>query len=188
MRYPERLLFANRWLFDPFITRFMTREAASAALVRTTVAPTQLQASSRDNVLPPEARATLNLRLHPRDSLDGTMQRLRDAIDDPKVKLQPHASATEPSAVSPTDSDEYRAIEQSVREIFPETIVAPGLFIALSDSRHFRALTNKIYRFSPLQVSQADLGRFHGTDERIAVHDYSNLVRYYRRLFEHTLR
>ena len=54
--------------------------------------------------------------------------------------------------------------------------------MAAADAHHYAALTDNIYRFSPVRVRPADLPRLHGTNERIAVANLAELVRFYHRL------
>jgi carboxypeptidase PM20D1 len=54
--------------------------------------------------------------------------------------------------------------------------------IAATDSRHFAPLSDHIYRFSPVRAKPEDLARFHGTNERIAVANLGELVRFYHQL------
>ena len=69
---------------------------------------------------------------------------------------------------SRTQSASYQLINRTVREVFPGTLVAPGLMIGATDSRHFEGVSDHIYRFSPVRAKPEDLPRFHGTNERIS--------------------
>ena len=64
----------------------------------------------------------------------------------------------------------------------PGTVVAPSLMIGGTDSRHFSAISDNIYRFSPVRARAEDLPRFHGTNERIATSNLAELVRFYHQL------
>jgi carboxypeptidase PM20D1 len=66
--------------------------------------------------------------------------------------------------------------------VFPDSIVAPGLMLAASDARHFDAIAEHSYRFMPIRFKPEDLARPHGTDERIAVAQLADMVRFYHRL------
>jgi len=92
--------------------------------------------------------------------------------------------ATEPSKVAPTDSASYRLIERTVRELFPGTIVAPGLMVGGTDSQHFANVSDHIYKFSPVRARPEDLPRFHGTNERISNANLAELIRFYHRLVQ----
>jgi carboxypeptidase PM20D1 len=73
-----------------------------------------------------------------------------------------------------------------VREVFPGTLVAPGLMIGATDSRHFQAVSDHIYRFSPVRAKPEDLSRFHGTNERMSVANYGELIRFYHQLLRNS--
>lgn len=58
--------------------------------------------------------------------------------------------------------------------------VAPGLFVAASDSKHFWGLAKQIYRFNPITLHASETGMFHGDDERIGVDNYAQCVAFFR--------
>ena len=59
-----------------------------------------------------------------------------------------------------------------------------GVMVAATDSRHYTEITDKIFRFSPVRANSEDLKRFHGTNERLPVEGYADMIRFYRRLME----
>jgi carboxypeptidase PM20D1 len=73
-------------------------------------------------------------------------------------------------------------MQRTLRAVFPGTLVAPALYIAGSDSHHFVDIADSIYRFSPVRVKPEDVSRLHGTNERIAVANLGELVRFYHQL------
>lgn len=50
------------------------------------------------------------------------------------------------------------------------------------DARHFEAVADDVYRFTPVRAGPADLQRFHGTDERLSVANLAEMIRFYHRL------
>ena len=54
----------------------------------------------------------------------------------------------------------------------------------LTDARYFQAISDHVYRFSPVRAHPQDLARFHGTNERISLDNLGELIRFYRRLLE----
>ncbi|MED5389149.1 MAG: M20/M25/M40 family metallo-hydrolase, partial [Pseudomonadota bacterium] len=56
--FAKRLVFANLWLFEPLIIRQLEGKPETNALLRTTMAPTLLEAGVKENVLPATANAT----------------------------------------------------------------------------------------------------------------------------------
>jgi len=122
----------------------------------------------------------------PGDSSASIIERLkgqiRRAIGHDRFELLALPDASEASRVSPTDAAPYRLINRTVREVFPGTVVAPGLMIGGTDSRHFEGISDHIFRFSPVRAKAEDLPRFHGTNERISVDNLAELIRFYHRL------
>ena len=86
------------------------------------------------------------------------------------------------SKVAPTDSTQYRLLNQTIREIFPDVLVAPGLMVAGTDSQHYGAISDHIFKFSPVRANSEDLKRFHGTNERLDIANYADAIRFYHRL------
>jgi carboxypeptidase PM20D1 len=102
----------------------------------------------------------------------------------PKEKYELFAlgDASEPSKVAPTSSTQYRLLQTTIREVFPTAMVAPGLMIGATDSRHLGEVSDHIFKFSPVIAKPVDLPRFHGTNERLGVGNYADAIRFYHRL------
>ena len=177
----QRVVLSNLWLFGPLVQRQLERGGSTNAMLRTTTALTTFNAGNKDNVIPGEATATVNFRLLPGDTIASVLQHVRSDAGD-RFELVTLPGAAEPSPVSPTASASYQTINRTVRSLFPDTIVAPGLMIGATDSRHFAAISDHVYRFSPVRAKPEDLARFHGTNERIATANLAELVRFYHQL------
>jgi carboxypeptidase PM20D1 len=188
MSFPMRLVFANRWLFGPLIERRLTRSPATDAMLRTTTAATMFEGSPKDNVLPRRARAVINVRILPGDSVAAVLAHVRDVVDDPAVQVKVLDLVTEPSPLAPTDSPTWGLLQRTVREIFPDIVVAPYLTLGATDARHYAPLTRNIYRFVPVRLTPQDLARVHGTDERVSVANYAEAVRFYAQLVQNAAR
>ena len=178
----NRVLFANLWLFRPLVERELSKSAGTDAMLRTTTALTIVSAGNKDNVLPGRADAAVNFRLLPGDTQDSVIAHTRRAMNNEAVAIKPDTFNSDPSPVTPMQGADYTMLARTIREVFPETVVAPGLMIAATDSRHFVGVADNIFRFSPVRATNADLTRFHGTNERISVQNYAEVIRFYRRL------
>ena len=180
----SRVALSNLWLLGPIVQKQLEAGAGTNAMMRTTTALTVVSAGSKDNVLPGQAEATVNFRLLPGDSIASITEHVKRAAGSERFELTALPGAAEPSKVTPTDSESYRLINRTVRELFPGTVVAPGLMIGGTDSRHFADVADHIYKFSPVRAKPEDLARFHGTDERISTANLAELIRFYHRLLE----
>jgi carboxypeptidase PM20D1 len=182
----NRLAFANLWLLGPVVRSQLEAKNNTNATLRTTIAVTQLEGSVQDNVLPQEARAIINLRLHPRDSVDSALAWVEAAVDDPRVTVRPleGPAISEPSPVSSIEGEGWQVITRSIREVHPEVVVAPGIMVGRTDSVWYLPLADDVYRFHPAWLGPGDTDRIHGTDERISVDNLADYVRFYRRVFK----
>ena len=180
--FAQRAAFANLWAARPLVLRTLEGAPSTNAMVRTTTAVTIFEAGTKENVLPSRARAIVNFRIHPADSIAGVLAHVRRAVDDGRVEVRQTATfSAEPSRISTTTSASYRTLERTIREVAPDAIVAPYLVVVVADARHYAALGPDTYRFLPLRLVPRDLRRMHGTDERLAIGDYENAIRFYRR-------
>jgi carboxypeptidase PM20D1 len=147
---------------------------------------TIFNAGNKDNVLPGRAEATVNFRLLPGDTKEQLMTRVKAQVSDAsgtdKFELTAVPGAIDASKVAPTDSAQYQLINRTVREVFPGTLVAPGLMIGGTDSIRFEDISDHIFKFSPVHAKASDLPRFHGTDERIATSNVAEMIRFYHQL------
>ncbi|WP_256856473.1 M20 family peptidase [Variovorax sp. KK3] len=182
----NRVALSNLWLFGPVVQGQLEKGSSSNAMLRTTTALTIVRAGNKDNVLPGRAEAAVNFRVLPGDSLASVEAHLRKALGNDAIAIKAYPGNSEPSPVSPTDGLGYRAIAQSVRQVFPEAVVAPGLMIAATDSRHFSIVSDAVYRFSPVRAKPEELPRFHGTNERISIANYIEMIQFYHQLLRNT--
>lgn len=179
----NRVLLANLWLFGPVVRAQLEKGASTRAMLRTTTALTVVQGGNKENVLPAQAEARVNFRILPGDTIDSVTAHVKAAVASDAIEVRRGGkAANEPTPISPSSAPSYRLVQRTIRELFPGTVVAPGLMIAATDSRHLAPIADAIYRFSPVRAKSEDLPRFHGTNERISVANHAELIRFYHRL------
>jgi carboxypeptidase PM20D1 len=182
----QKMALANLWLFEPLLIRQLERSPLTASLIRTTQVPTILQAGIKDNVLPTQARAVINFRILPGQTVAGVTKHVQKVISDPRVEIKVLPYALEPSEVTDTGSAAYKTLDLSIRQIMPGVKVAPFLLMAATDSRHYAGLSKNIFRFLPITLREQDARRYHGIDERISAQDYERCVRFYIQLIKNS--
>ena len=182
----NKFIFANRWLFEPVITGIYEKTGSGNALVRTTTAPTIFNAGVKDNVIPQNAKATVNFRIMPGESSSSVLARVQELIQDPRIQITKGRMQSEPSQVSSTESKGFSTIRKTVAEVYPDALVAPFLVIAGTDAKHFEPIAKDIYRFSPMIINPANIKSFHGLNERIAVKDFKKAVQFYQQLIQNS--
>ena len=181
--FSARAVFGNLWLFSPLAKAFLARDPTSNAMIRTTTAPTMFEGSVKDNVLPARARAVVNFRILPGDSVATVLRHVTEAINDERVKVRAlNNGGSNPSRVSDVHAAPYALLARTIQETMPDALVAPYVLIGATDSRHFEAVTPNIFRFSPSRIGPTDLARVHGTNERVGVDNLAELVTFYVKL------
>ena len=182
--FPMRIVFKNMWLFGPVVQHILESSPDTNATLRTTTAATIFRAGTKDNVMPSRASAIVNFRILPGDSVAGVIEHVRKVVDDPRVAIAPMAGEppVEPSARSSVDSANFKLMQKTLAAVYPEAVVAPFVFVAATDSKHYAPLTRDIYRFSPIRMDAEDVGRLHSTNERIGVENFAHSVDFYCQL------
>jgi len=139
------------------------------AMLRDTISPTMLSAGVRANVIPAEARATLNIRLLPGDTIDALLAELNKLVNDSQVKFEIQTNAGLAAPTSSLESDFYNAIVKASAREFNGAPVLPYQSTWGTDSSQLRLHNVQAYGLVPFPLSEDDLKRMHGNDERIPV-------------------
>ncbi len=178
--YPllKKMIFANRWLFDPYLKMLFASSPATNAMVRTTTAATMFSGSVKENILPQYASAVVNFRIIPGETIEDVIVHVRETIDNPAIDIKPLRFQTEPSKISDIGSETFENMHRTIKQVYPDVIAAPFLFLGATDSRHYGDLSNNIFRFIPFRIQVEDLRRIHGTNERVAIKDYTDYIKF----------
>jgi carboxypeptidase PM20D1 len=185
--FGRRILVANLWLTAPLVTRALAANPLGAALLHTTASPTMLSAGIKDNVLPPEATAVVNLRILPGETVASVTERVTRVIADPRVVVTRLDSVgVDPSPVSDTDSPAYRLLSRTISGMIPgeQPPVIPYLVMGGTDAKYWGAHSDRVYRFLPVPLGDGDRERVHGVNERVALRDYATAVGFFARLLK----
>lgn len=181
MKFPLNLVMANMWLTEPLLIQQLANSDTTRAALRTTTAPTILNAGTKENVLPIKAEAVVNFRIYPGDTVEEVVAHAERVVNDERVKISilDEHEALEPSPVSDIDSDSYQMLAQSIRNVHPTFPVAPAMSIGGTDSKHFYEVAQNCYRFQPMVFKQSDFDTIHGTDESCSIEVYLNGIQLY---------
>jgi len=182
MPFFSKIAFANRWLFSSLVIKKYEVSNAGRAIVRTTTAPTLFKSGTKDNILPDFASATLNFRILPGQTIEDVKKHIRNTIKDDRIIIKLVGHYSEPSPVSEVNCPEFKTLEKSICQIFPNTLTAPSLVIAGTDSRHYSRVAKNVYRFVPLIAGPDDLTKIHGVNEKMSSPNFLNCICFYRQL------
>lgn len=183
MSTARRVALANVWLFEPWLLSLLERTPAGNASIRTTTAPTIIKGGVKPNVLPREARAVVDFRILPGDTVDSVIEHVQTTVEYMGISIRQIGNEpSNPTIVSDSSATSYAMLDQTIRQVFPDVAVAPGLVIGRTDSRHYSEIADNNYRFLPMRLGNNDLKRIHGIDERIAFSNYEEIIRFYIQL------
>lgn len=195
MPFMTRFALANRWILGGVVNSQMGQDQAANAMMRTTTAPTMLEGSIKENVLPQAAKATINFRVHPQDSvpdIEAHIKKQTAHIEGISFEIKDGAIGSEASPLAPVDNDVYATLfavaQNTAADAHEEgdghhhTPIAPGLVLGATDSRYAVAVTNNIYRFQPAVWAQKELAGFHGTDERLSIDNLERMIKGYAQI------
>lgn len=179
--FAVRMAVANEWLFGRLVIAQAAATPPGAALLHTTIAPTMLKGSPKENVLPQDATAWINYRIAPGDTSAAVMARAKAAVGDLPVTLAWNAPPNEPTPVSSTRSWGWQVLSATAGAV-ADAPVAPSLVTGGTDSRYLTSVAKDVYRFQPLELSLKDVTMIHGTNEHITLKNLEKMVQFYARL------
>jgi carboxypeptidase PM20D1 len=169
MPFFSKLAFANPWLFKNTIL-----EALNA---HTTTAPTIIGGGVKNNVIPTVAKATINFRILPGETIESVQEHVQNTISE-KIKVEAVGYLSNPSPVSGIDSQSYKILEKTIRGMFPKSVVVPGLVGGGTDARYFYEISDDVFRFYPIRLGPNSMSRFHGIDEKISKNNYKEIIEF----------
>ena len=161
-------------------------EPRHASMLRTSISPNIVQGGYRNNVIPSEAKATLDVRMRPGESFDGFLAELKRVVNDPAVDVvfngwPPSATGKpRPGGLSPIDSEAFAAAERAVTKHYATTTL-PTISTFATDMAFLRAKGMQCYGLQPATDDEDEpLGFWmHGDQERILEAELHRFVRFH---------
>ena len=135
------------------------------AILRNTISLTRLTGSSKTNVIPPEAWASVDIRLLPDQSADNVLALLKRLVADTAVHFSTELQPKTPLEV-PSDTDFFRAVERAARERDPKAFVTTPMATWATDRPTYRRLGIATYGIDPFLVPAAETQRGNARQRR----------------------
>jgi len=158
----------------------LSANIAYNAQLHTTCVPTLLEGGHAANALPQTARATVNCRIVPGESVEDVRTTLVRALGDDQISVShPNEPTTSPPSV--LDDNLRGAIEKTAAEFWPGTPVTATMVAGSTDGRHLRNAGVPTYGHSGLASAEE---RAHGKDERVLVKSFFESTEYLYRLIK----
>ncbi len=156
----------EKGLKDSSFSSWLTSNPTYNAMIRDTISLTTLQAGNKVNVIPSESFATLDCRLIPGSSKEDFLKNLQGLLGD-QIEVEV-ISESQSHSPSPFDTDLYRAITRYAANRDPDCPVVPYLLPGATDGRFLREKGVITYDFCPFRLTEKEMMRIHGHNERIA--------------------
>lgn len=179
---PVGKVLENIKIFKPAVKRFMETNADTAAMIRSAVNITKIEAGNEKGSVPDTASAVLSLKIAPHDTVDGVIAHIRKVVGD-SIEVE-EISRSDPPRISEFRTENFELVKNTVKKVFPDVGVAPFILNAGTDARHFSPICKEIYRFGAFRLDDDLFGTVHGADERIPVKDYLKCIEFYYELIK----
>ncbi|HEX6323523.1 MAG TPA: M20/M25/M40 family metallo-hydrolase [Vicinamibacterales bacterium] len=161
---------------------FLEHEARHAAMLRSTASPNISNAGYRINVIPSEARATLDVRMLPEQDPKDFLEQVRKVVDDPAIEVAFTARDTRPKGpITRLDSEPFRILEQAVRDHYDGAVTLPTMSTGATDMAYLRAKGMQCYGIGPAVDMEDGPKGFgaHSDQERILEAELYRFLRFH---------
>jgi len=169
---------------DPKVSKpaadwMLENEPEHWSMLHTSVVPTILTAGYRYNVIPSEAKATLDVRLHPDEDQAAFLDQIRAVINDPAIEVRWARERYRPAGSSPLNTELFTAIEAETRKHY-NVDVLPTMSTGASDKAQIRSKGVQCYGIGPALDSEDAAKGFgaHSDQERILEAELHRFVRF----------
>jgi len=162
---------------DPAAAARLSQSPYYNSLLRTTCVATRLEGGHANNALPQTARAIVNCRMLPADSLEQVKETLVKVLADDRISVSIVGEAI-PAPASLLRPGLMRQLETMSARLYGGIPVAPVMDTGASDGKYLRIGGIPTYGV-PGVFADVDDERAHGKDERIGVKDFYDGVEFY---------
>jgi len=158
---------------------FADHDLAKYSVLRTSISPTMVNGGFRENVIPSQAEAMLDIRALPGEDMTAFYAEMDRVIGDPAVKIVPSAPGRPPASPSRLDTEMFRSLEAAQRRLYPNAITIPGMVTGATDLAQLCAKGVQAYGIGP-RFEEAEFAEhgWHSDVERLSEDSLYGLVQF----------
>ena len=153
---------------DRLANTVLSRDPMFNSTLRTTCVATLIDGGHAENALPQRAKADVNCRIVPGETIAETQEALIRIVDDPGVSVTPKAARGPIGKPAPLDPAVFDPARKLAAEMYPGLPIIPSMSTGASDSIYLSAAGIPSYGV-PGILYEADGGGIHGLNEHIRV-------------------
>ena len=149
------------------------------SMIHTSLVPTIVTGGFRYNVIPSEAKATIDVRLHPDEDQSAFLDLVRKVVNDPNVEVRWGRERYRPAGGARIDTEAFKVLEAQTAKHY-NTVVLPTMGTGATDMSNLRAKGIECYGIGPA-IDSEDSGKgfgAHSDQERILESELHRFVRF----------
>jgi acetylornithine deacetylase/succinyl-diaminopimelate desuccinylase-like protein len=148
------------------------------SMLHTSLVPTIIDGGYRYNVIPSEAKALVDVRLHPEEDQKTFLDRVRGVVNDPAVEVRWFRDPYRPAGASRLNTEAYSVLQAQLKAHY-DTTVLPMMGTGATDMSQVRSKGIQCYGIGPA-IDSEDAGKgfgAHSDQERILEAELHKFVR-----------
>lgn len=177
-----RMLIANKDILEPLLFWKLSQNPQDNARIRTTMAMTMLHGSDTINIIPEYAEMMADFRILPSQSykdIEEYIYKTAGNVLSSSDFMVERISTVQPSHISKTNSKSFGVLRNQIVSSFPDAKILPFMVLAGTDARCYEMLSDNVYRFLPIAITQKELDLMHGVNEYISISNFETMTDFY---------
>jgi acetylornithine deacetylase/succinyl-diaminopimelate desuccinylase-like protein len=166
-------------LSEPAARWMLENEPQHWSMLHTSLVPTMVDGGYRYNVIPSEAKAIVDVRLHPEEDQKTFLDRVRAVVNDPRVEVRWYRDPYRPAGASRLNTEAFTVLQAQLKTHY-NTTALPTMGTGATDMSQVRSKGVQCYGIGPA-VDFEDAGKgfgAHSDQERILESELHRFVRF----------
>ncbi|MEM7765815.1 MAG: M20/M25/M40 family metallo-hydrolase [Pseudomonadota bacterium] len=163
-----RVMSANQWAFRP-LSESIVESYGAAHFLRSTMVATVIEGGDKENSIPGTASALVNIRLHPRDTVDDALAWLKSHVNPDFISVEQHGPATPARRPAQHDGIGFSELANAIGSVMGPVRIVPSFGSGSSDASNYQALTDAAFNFEAEDDLPNGSANAHGVNERKSI-------------------